>query len=134
MKPADRDVVLSAENVETNGRRLPMNEFEEAEYEKYLSQWETEFSSRKKADKRIKDFQNFEMKVPKANPKVAYYINEYNNFSQKASSDETIFDWSKEIPEQTDAEIFIEKAEDLVENIHNALQDLLEFLYDKYDI
>jgi uncharacterized protein (UPF0332 family) len=111
-----------------------MNEFEEAEYEKYLSQWETEFSSRKKADKIIKDFQNFEMKVPKANPKVAYYINEYNNFSQKASSDETIFDWSKEIPEQTDAEIFIEKAEDLVENIHNALQDLLEFLYDKYDI
>jgi hypothetical protein len=110
-----------------------MNEFEEAEYEKYLSQWETEFSSRKKVDKRLKDFENFEIKIPKPNSKIAYYVNEYYNFAQQAENDK-IFDWSNEVPEQTDAEVFIEKAEDLVENIHNALQDLLEFLYDKYKI
>ena len=133
MTPADRDVVLSVESVETNGRRLQMNEFEEAEYEKYLSQWETEFSSRKKVDKRLKDFENFEIKIPKPNSKIAYYVNEYYNFAQQAENDK-IFDWSNEVPEQTDAEVFIEKAEDLVENIHNALQDLLEFLYDKYDV
>ena len=133
MKPADRDVVLSVESVETNGRRLPMNEFEEAEYEKYLSQWETEFSSRRNLDKRVKDFINFEMKLPKPNSKLAYYVNEYYNFALQAENNK-IFDWSNEVPEQTDAELFIEKAEDLVENIHNALQDLLEFLYDKYKI
>ena len=110
-----------------------MNEFEEAEYEKYLSQWETEFSSRKNVDKRIKDFQNFEIKVPKANSEIAYYLKEYSNFAQQKKNSK-VHDWAKEVPEQTDAEIFIEKAEDLVENIHNALQDLLEFLYDKYDI
>lgn len=133
MMQADRDVVLSAESVDKNGRRLPMNEFEEAEYERYLSQWETEFSSRKKVDKRIKDFQNFEIKVPKPNSEIAYYLKEYNNFAQQKKNSK-IHDWAKESPEQTDAEIFIHKTEDLVENIHNALQDLLEFLYDKYDI
>lgn len=133
MTPADRDVVLSVESVETNGRRLSMNEFEEAEYEKYLSQWETEFSSRRKVDKRMKDFENFEMKNPKRIPKLAYYAKEYNNFAQQKENNK-IFDWSNEAPEQTDAELFIEKAEDLAENIHNALQDLLEFLYDKYKI
>jgi hypothetical protein len=110
-----------------------MNEFEEAEYEKYLSQWETEFSSRKKIDKRIRDFENFEMKNPKRIPKLAYYTNEYAQFAKQANK-KAAYDWSNEVPEQTDAEIFIEKAEDLVENIHNALQDLLEFLYDKYDV
>lgn len=130
---ADRDVVLSAESVDKNGRRLPMNEFEEAEYEKYLTQWETEFSSRRNLDKRVKDFINFEMKLPKPNSKLAYYVNEYYNFALQKENNK-IFDWSKEAPEQTDAEIFIHKTEDLVENIHNALQDLLEFLYDKYDI
>lgn len=133
MTSADKDVVLSAESVEINGRRLLMNEFEEAEYAKYLNEWEKEFSFRKKADKRIKDFQNFEMKNPKPNPKLAYYINEFNQFAKQANKN-TAYDWSNEVPEQTDAEIFIEKAEDLVENIHNALQDLLEFLYDKYKI
>ena len=133
MMQADRDVVLSAESVDKNGRRLPMNEFEEAEYEKYLTQWETEFSSRRNLDKRVKDFINFEMKLPKPNPKLAYYVNEYYNFALQKENNK-IFDWSKEAPEQTDAEIFIHKTEDLVENIHNALQDLLEFLYDKYDI
>lgn len=133
MTPADRDVVLSVESVETNGRRLQMNEFEEAEYEKYLTQWETEFSSRRNLDKRVRDFINFEMKLPKPNPKLAYYVNEYYNFALQAENNK-IFDWSNEVPEQTDAEVFIEKAEDLVENIHNALQDLLEFLYDKYKI
>ena len=133
MTPADRDVVLSVESVETNGRRLQMNEFEEAEYEKYLTQWETEFSSRRNLDKRVRDFINFEMKLPKPNPKLAYYVNEYYNFALQAENNK-IFDWSNEVPQQTDAEVFIEKAEDLVENIHNALQDLLEFLYDKYKI
>ena len=133
MMQADRDVVLSAESVDKNGRRLPMNEFEEAEYEKYLTQWETEFSSRRNLDKRVKDFINFEMKLPKPNSKLAYYVNEYYNFALQKENNK-IFDWSKETPEQTDAEIFIHKTEDLVENIHNALQDLLEFLYDKYDI
>ena len=133
MKPADRDVVLSVESVEINGRRLQMNEFEEAEYEKYLTQWETEFSSRRNLDKRVRDFINFEMKLPKPNPNLAYYVNEYYNFALQAEKNK-IFDWSNEVPEQTDAEVFIEKAEDLVENIHNALQDLLEFLYDKYKI
>lgn len=133
MMQADRDVVLSAESVDKNGRRLPMNEFEEAEYEKYLTQWETEFSSRRNLDKRVKDFINFEMKLPKPNSKLAYYVNEYYNFALQKENNK-IFDWSKEAPEQTDAEIFIHKTEDLVENIHNALQDLLEFLYDKYDI
>jgi len=133
MTPADRDVVLSVESVETNGRRLQMNEFEEAEYEKYLSQWETEFSSRRKVDKRMKDFENFEIKIPKPNSEIAYYLKEYNNFAQQKENAK-IHDWSNEVPQQTDAELFIEKAEDLVENIHNALQDLLEFLYDKYKI
>ncbi len=110
-----------------------MNEFEEAEYEKYLNEWEKEFSIRKKADKRIKDFNNMDMKNPKPNPKMAYYINEYNRFVKEANK-KKLYDWSEEAPEQTEAEIFIEKAEDLVENIHNALQDLLEFLYDKYDV
>lgn len=104
-----------------------MNEFEEAQYEKYLSQWETEFSSRRKIDKRIKDFQNFEIKVPKINPNVDYYTNEYENLLKEVNDD-------KRISNRTDAEVFIEKAEDLVENIHNALQDLLEFLYDKYKV
>ena len=133
MRSADKDVVSSAESVETNGRRLSMNEFEEAEYEKYLSQWETEFSSRKKIDKRIRDFENFEMKNPKRIPKLAYYATEYAQIAKQANK-KAAYDWSNEVPEQTDAEIFIEKAEDLVENIHNALQDLLEFLYDKYDV
>ena len=133
MTPADRDVVLSVENVETNGRRLQMNEFEESEYEKYIREWETQFSPRKNADKRIKDFENFEIKVPKASSEIAYYLKEYNDFAQQRKNSK-VHDWAKEAPEQTDAEIFIEKAEDLVENIHNALQDLLEFLYDKYDV
>ena len=104
-----------------------MNEFEEAQYEKYLSQWETEFSSGRKIDKRIKDFQNFEIKVPKINPNVDYHTNEYENLLKEVNDD-------KRISNRTDAEVFIEKAEDLVENIHNALQDLLEFLYDKYKV
>jgi predicted ArsR family transcriptional regulator len=133
MTPADRDVVLSVESVETNGRRLQMNEFEESEYEKYIREWETQFSPSKSVDKRMKDFQNFEIKVPNASSEIAYYLKEYNDFAEQRKNSK-VNDWAKEAPEQTDAEIFIEKAEDLVENIHNALQDLLEFLYDKYDV
>lgn len=101
-----------------------MNNFEENEYEQYLNEWEKQFANSNKSDKRG---YKIEMKNPQTKQKdeMIYFVDEY---------DSKIYDWAKdEIEEQTHAEQFVEKVEDLIDNIYTALQDLLEFVYDKYD-